>query len=139
MGTRLRAQDLIELSFMCPGQDPLDIMLESWANSYPTCFCGFWHDKPTVIFGVAPGGTSGVGLVWMLATDHIFDAARYVIGYSRQWVAWLNHIYPQLTNMCHADNSVSIHWLEKCGFTFGDTRVNVNGGDFVSFWRHPHD
>ena len=136
IGENLRAQDKEELRALSPEDSFPDIMVASHTISYPLCFTVIWERKPVAMFGVAPTPTKETGSVWMLGTDGLLAAGRYLNRYTRQWVEWMNSIYPTLVNECAASNSVSIAWLKHTGFEFGLPH-NRHGISFIPFWRTP--
>ena len=130
----LREGDVDELRALHPEEALEDIVLSSFLGSAPLCFTGIWDGLPVCIFGVAPSQTEGSGIVWMLGTDGIFAAAQYLRLFTGAWVEWMNSIYPVIANECAVANTVSIAWLQASGFEFGEA-YDVNGSDFISFWR----
>jgi len=90
-------------------------------------------DEPICIFGVAPVTYLGdAALPWMLGTDGIERHNRLVLRHSRRWVDKMIDSYPRLCNIVHADNEVSIRWLQWCGFRIDPPTV-IQGEPFRPF------
>ena len=60
-------------------------------------------------------GNSGVP--WLLGTDKMLKIRRQFIEESKEFVHFMNVIYPHLVNFVHVDNAPSIRWLKVLGFT----------------------
>jgi hypothetical protein len=48
----------------------------------------------------------------------------------------MQSLFPRLENHVHADNVLSVRWLQWCGFSIDDTPEAYNGENFYLFWRN---
>ena len=97
---------------------------------------------PCAMFGAAPGGLPGLGVVWMLGTEGIRKEGYSIAKQTRRYFDELNREYPVLWNYIDGRNSLSMRWLRWGGFellaehpehgpegrpffTFARTNVNV--------------
>lgn len=77
---------------------------------------------PIAVFGVAPSGFSGVGVVWMLGTDGIAREWVAIVRQARGFVDKLHDYYPTLTNLIDARNDAAMDWVMRAGFDIIDAR-----------------
>ena len=94
--------------------------------------------QPAFMWGVAPKGSllSSVGVPWLLGTKDIHRVNREFLRRSRAYVDLMQEGYARLENHVHAENTVSIRWLQWCGFTVEkDVPELINDEDFYYFWR----
>lgn len=71
--------------------------------------------KPISIFGAAPSGVPGAGLMWMVGTEGIRRNASAIARNTRPYLEEMNRAYPILWNHVDARNAVSIRWLQWAG------------------------
>lgn len=70
------------------------------------------------VFGVAPlSFITGVGSPWMLGTPALDRHPRLVQRLVRQYLPQMLEAFPHLINFVHAQNTRSIRWLTRLGFT----------------------
>lgn len=131
----LRQADRDEI--LASGRDPVQALLESYEASKPHVFTVLIDGKPEGIFGVAPGHAPCCGIPWMLGTERLTSSPRDLVVQGRFWVEYLNSLYHHLSNYVHADNHVSIRWLQLMGFEFEleDTVTLPKGQLFRRFTR----
>lgn len=91
--------------------------------------------EPVCMFGVAPISLLGeTALPWMLGTDGVKKHNRAILRHSRKWVEAMNADYPHLCNVVHADNEISIRWLQWCGFRIQEP-TEIQGEPFRAFFK----
>lgn len=92
---------------------------------------------PCAIFGAAPGGLPGLGIVWMLGTDGIRREGYSIAKQTRQYFDQLNAEYPVLWNYIDGRNSLSMRWLRWGGFELLREHPNhgPEGRTFYTFAR----
>lgn len=76
------------------------------------------NDIPVAVFGCAPSGPAGSGLVWMMGTP-LMDERRTAISIARSTVPYLRQMhqrYACLWNHIDARNTKSMNWLRWSGF-----------------------
>lgn len=90
------------------------------------------------IYGVA--NVNGMGGPWMLATPEVYRYSKALVKGGREWVKGLLLRYPMLFNFVHAENTKSIAWLRKLGFTIGELVPEFGAGKapFYFFHQSPH-
>jgi hypothetical protein len=94
-------------------------------------------DRPVLMYGVgAPTLLGSVGSPWLLATDAVYEVMFSFLKYSRVVVRHMQSLFPRLENHVHADNVLSVRWLQWCGFSIDDTPEAYNGENFYLFWRN---
>tara|TARA_B110000977_G_scaffold25830_1_gene31957 strand:+ start:25912 stop:26391 length:480 start_codon:yes stop_codon:yes gene_type:complete len=74
-------------------------------------------NEPVGIFGVTDIG-SGVGSIWLLATDNLSDIKLSFLRECKKVINFLNTKYKILWNFVDCRNSLHIKWLKWCGFQF---------------------
>ncbi|MDR2668598.1 MAG: hypothetical protein LBC14_01435 [Desulfovibrio sp.] len=95
------------------------------------------NGRPALMWGVGvPTLLGSVGSPWLLATDAVYEVVLPFLKYSRVAVRHMQSLFPRLENHVHADNALSIRWLQWCGFTLDDAPVEFNGENFYLFWRN---
>lgn len=135
LAPRLRAADRAELE--AQGYLDLDVILaESIAMSdEPLAFevKGAVH----AVFGCAPG--PGHGIPWLLGSDQLFHYPKALLCLPLDYVpGWLKK-YGVLANLVHQENTRSIRWLKRIGFTIEPAVALPGGALFHPFtMRHSH-
>lgn len=75
-------------------------------------------DEPCAVLGLVQlDMLTGTGVPWLLGTDHAVKHRRTFLKYSKCGIEQMLSICPQLFNYVHADNEVSVNWLQHMGFT----------------------
>lgn len=70
------------------------------------------------IVGVVPQSQlSGVGCLWMVATEEAFKDTRTLVRAGRRHVQWLLGNYSRLVGRVDARNEGTVKWLRLLGFT----------------------
>ncbi|MDR2488772.1 MAG: hypothetical protein LBD42_04695 [Desulfovibrio sp.] len=100
-----------------------------------TCFV---HGKPAFMWGAARQGSliSRTGAPWLLGTEGIYMVRREFLKQSRAYVELMQKRFPRLENFVHAENRLSIRWLQWCGFVLDDIPELINDEDFFMFRRN---
>jgi hypothetical protein len=98
------------------------------------------HARPAFMWGVARQGSliSFVGAPWLLGTPDILTVLTEFLRQSPAYVDRMQERFPRLENFVHAENRLSIRWLQWCGFSVDDVPELINGEDFFLFWRDAH-
>lgn len=93
--------------------------------------------RSAFMWGVARLGSmiSEKGAPWLLGTPAIAGVSRDFLRQSPFYVAQMQERFPRLENFVHAENRLSIRWLQWCGFTIDDVPELINDEDFFLFWR----
>lgn len=112
----LRDQDAAELE--ASGVTPKEALDNGLEHADALCMTIKVDSEAVAMFGVCPSTVEGVGIVWMLGTEGIFDARRELVEDAPLWMDMFNKVYPIITNYVDARNTVSIAWLEKMGYDF---------------------
>jgi len=68
--------------------------------------------------GVVKSYLENAGVVWMCATDDIYQYQMTFLRNSKEALAYLGQDYSLLYNCVDARNTVHIKWLDWMGFTF---------------------
>lgn len=129
----LREADRVEIEVT--GRVAAAALVESFSASKPHVFTILVDGVPAGVFGAA-AGPNGAGIPWMLGTDDLLKIPRDLVVQGRQWIQYLNQIYPHLENYVHEFNYTSIRWLKAMGFEFpGEFVLLPNGHVFRRFTR----
>ena len=128
----LRAEDIAECQ-AC-GRTPQEALMEGYVWS--ECYSAKVNGKTEAMFGVSSyQQPKGYGVVWYLGSDESFRHPIALVKggreYSRKWLEKFNILY----NVVDARNVRHIAWLKHIGFTFTGNKVDVNGYDFLQFFK----
>jgi hypothetical protein len=133
--SRVRKEDLDEL------RAALDIdahtaLLMSFSLSVE-CYTWLHGDEVAAVFGVSPDpDCAGVGCPWMIGSDLVKRESKFFLKHSRKCVDRFNALFPLLENYVHPTNTLSLRWLEWCGFSFGEPEpYGALGEDFIPFFK----
>ena len=111
-------------------------LCDSYTASLPHVFTIFVDGKPAGIFGAAQGPAEGFGIPWMLGNDQLVTIPRELVTEGREWIDYLNRLYPHLENYVDERNRTSVRWLRAMGFEFPGEFVPLpNGRVFRRFTR----
>lgn len=117
LARNLRAQDRAELdaSGWADYAHALDVATKTSRWSRVALIDG----ELACVFGCAERGSllAPIGVPWLLGTDVLPRHRRVLQQQARRYIAAMLQEYPRLFNAVHADNSVSVHWLKRLGFT----------------------
>lgn len=115
IGANMRHSDILEVQ-ASSGLTPIEAIRQSVSlSSIAFCVESDTHG-PCAIFGAAPGGLPGLGIVWMLGTDGIRKEGYSIAKKTRRYFDELNREYPVLWNYIDGRNSLSMRWLRWGGF-----------------------
>lgn len=131
----LRRADNDELA--AQNRDPFDALHDSYMASKPHVFTIVVDGKPAGVFGVGQGPTMHHGVPWMLGNEKLLKIPRDLVVIGREWINYLNGIYPHLENWVDARNDVSIRWLKAMDFVFDGQTYEVQ--DRFIFRRFTRD
>lgn len=123
----MRADDVDELRIM--GKDrPREAVFRSAMQS-DVCFVAYVDGVPGAVFGVGtPYALGRVGAPWLLGTDVVERHARAMLVDGRQAVESWRRRYALLQNAVSVSNILSIRWLSRLGFEFGEPVRTPYGG-----------
>jgi len=99
-------------------------------------FAGMADGVPVYLFGLRDGTAfNRTGYVWGLGTDELLKYSKDFWPASRNFIAFCRGQSDRLENYVHAENLISIRWLEKLGFKFEEPAPwGVRGELFMRFW-----
>ena len=143
-----RPQDLVYIADHMRKSDADEIAATSGVSPHQAMMFGAFFSpyikvaglegEAGLIFGVCPTEDEKVGKVWMLSTDILQNTkARLLLArHSREWVEDMQSLYPVLTNITDARNTVHHRWLSWCGFVFvQELKHGPVGAPFYEFVR----
>lgn len=82
------------------------------------CWTGEADGEVAAIMGVAPLSVmSGIGSPWMMGTPLLDRHSRVLVRMTPSYIARMLRAFPHLVNFVHADNTTSVRWLRRLGFT----------------------
>ena len=114
---KLRQADYNEC-LAATGKEPLGVLL----TSLELCDKAFTLRSPSGgrvgLCGTAPSPIEGAGVVWMVATDDIYQHQMTFLRNSKEALDYLAGDYIALHNCVDARNKLHIKWLKWMGFTF---------------------
>lgn len=130
----MRAADALECKLMS-GTSPIDA-LKNGAKFSHYCSVVVIDNIPCAVAGlVVVNMLGGVGVPWLLATDDAVKNRRVFIKNCKQGVQDMLKICPNLMNLVHAENKLSIRWLKWMGFTIMPSEpVGKDGAPFHKFY-----
>lgn len=139
VAARMREADRVEVMAAC-GHSPMEALQEAVSKSQVGSTV-LIDGEPVAIMGLAKGTVlTTVGAPWMLGTDVLFRHPRKMLEWGRTVVAAMLEDVDALVNYVHADNTASIRWLKRLGFSFGKhVAIGVNGEKFARFWMEKKD
>ena len=112
----LRECDRREIE-LATGDSTVQVLLDSLESS-EEAWVGIGDQGELLgIYGVARIGD--MGGPWMLATPDVYRYSKELVRDGREWVKGILPRYSMLFNFVHEDNTRSIAWLRKLGFTIG--------------------
>lgn len=130
----LRAQDRAELD-ACGHPDHLAAIASS-VRASAWAFAVRVDGGLAAIMGVSRHGTlmAPVGIPWMLGTDLVPQHRRTLATLAPEYIRRMLREFPVLTNIVHAKNTVSVHWLRRVGFTLHEAQpLGPHGEQFHVF------
>ena len=134
VANNMRVLDKIEAYYQS-GQQPEKALQFTYVCSNINMAIADDNDKPIGLCGVVSGG-----VIWMVATDKLFENKKYriqLIRKGRKWVESLLKKYKVLYNFVYAENDSAIKWLKSLGFTFIQyhEHYGMQGKPFYEFLR----
>ena len=134
VAANMREVDKIE-AFYQSGQEPLQALQLSYMCSKVNMAIADDNDQPMGLCGVVDGG-----VIWMVATDKLFENNKYKIQLIRKGRKWVDNLlknYKILYNFVYAENDSAIKWLKSLGFTFIQyhEHYGMQGKPFYEFLR----
>jgi hypothetical protein len=132
---RVRGADLIEMEAALL-MDTKTALLMSYCLS-TECYAWMCNGQVAAVFGVAPDADAeGVGCPWMIGSELVAKENKWFLRNSRRVINDFNKRFPLLENYVHPDNSLSIRWLEWCGFKFCEPEpYGAKGELFIPFFK----
>lgn len=116
LAANLRPADLAEC--LAYGRPDIAADIASSVRRSMLCWTGFVNGELAAIMGVAPVSTlGGIGSPWMLGTPVLDQHARVLVRASAQYIPRMLSAFPHLQNFVHAENTTSVRWLKRLGFT----------------------
>ena len=103
-------------AFYQTGQEPLQAVQFTYICSNVNMAIADDNDHPIGLCGVVEGG-----VIWMVATDRLFENKKYKIQLIRKGRKWVDNLlkkYKILYSFVYAENHSAIKWLKALGFTF---------------------
>jgi hypothetical protein len=115
----LRAADLAECEAY--GRPDIGAGIASSVARSPLCWSAFADGQLACILGVGViDMLGGVGSPWMLGTDVLDRQSRVLVRRTPAYIARMRAAFPTLVNFVHAQNTTSVRWLRRLGFTLHD-------------------
>lgn len=116
LAANLRASDLNEIHAY-GHTDPLGQLVKSAAHSM-FCWTAFIDGELAAILGCAPvSALGGIGSPWMMGTPVLDRHRRILVRETPRYISKMLSAFPHLVNFVHAENTTSIAWLRRLGFT----------------------
>jgi len=112
----MRDSDKLELRLS--SGDDLEATLEQSFKASSVCRTACINGIPCCIFGVAPLFDE-VAAPWMVATKAVYRFKGKLITDAQRWLESIKPDFSRLVNFVHAENTTSIAWLSRLGFTVG--------------------
>jgi len=124
----MRQQDIDEV-WASDRKTPLDALRMGWEASHRSVIVMI-DDVPCVMIGlVIHDILSGSGVPWLLGTDSALKHRREFITLVPQIIDEMLDTCPRLHNYVHVDNTVSVRWLKRIGFTLDPPIPYGRGGE----------
>ena len=114
LAANLRASDRAELQAV-GFWDALAPIADSVVTS-SLCWSAFADGELACILGVAPLGEQ-TGAPWMLGTPVLDAQSRVLVRETPHYITRMLGAFPHLLNFVHAENTTSVRWLRRLGFT----------------------
>ncbi len=112
----LRESDLIEC--IAYGRDDIPAGIRSSVNRSVLCWTGLADGEVASIMGCTPlNMLAGIGSPWMLGTPLLDRHSRVLVRETPAYIARMLSIFPHLFNLVHVENTTSVRWLRRVGFT----------------------
>lgn len=135
----LRDQDRVEIAAL--GKTDFRAALHQSVAESNWAKVAVLNAEPIAVFGCGEYGSllAPIGVPWLLGTDAVQTRRRDLMRLSRRYISTMLQDYPRLMNAVHADNSVSIAWLQRLGFRMrSPIAVPPHGARFHVFEMYRH-
>lgn len=117
----LRESDMTECQAY--GTPDIPAGIRSSVKTSVLCWSGFIDGELAAILGVAPVNVlAGVGSPWMLGTPVLDAHSRVLVRAVPPYTARMLKAFPHLVNFVHAENTTSVRWLQRIGFTLHEAQ-----------------
>jgi len=135
VANNLREADRREACRVTDSDDAIRAVVESADNSWFTLVGLESGTTPVAVAGVAPSGSVGLGIPWLVGTDRITEKP---IQFLRQAKSVLALMFDKAEvdvfwNVVDAENDVHQQWLKWVGASFAPNPISLNGYDFFEF------
>ena len=115
----LRPSDLAECQAY--GRPDIAAGIASSVNRSVLCWSGFVDGELAAILGVAPiNMLTGIGSPWMLGTPVLDRHQRVLVRSTPEYIGRMLKAFPHLVNFVHAQNTTSVRWLRRLGFSLDE-------------------
>jgi hypothetical protein len=85
------------------------------------CWSAFADGELACVLGVAPlSVVSGIGSPWMIGTPVLDRHQRVLVRQTPEYISKMLKAFPHLVNYVYAQNTTSVRWLRRLGFTLHD-------------------
>ena len=139
LSNNLRQTDIDEIE-ASSGLSPLEALMVSYHYSNLCWVAIDDQGDPLCIWGVAPHGHPGVGVVWMIGTDDMVQNQNYILRRCPKYIKKIHQLYPTIFNFVDERNYLSQSWLHWMGFsvTNVDLEYGVEKRTFLKFVRQEY-
>ena len=121
LAANLRPSDLAECQAYGRGDIAAGVI--SSANRSMLCWTAFIDGELAAILGCAPiSVVLGIGSPWMLGTPVLDRHSRVLVRETPEYIGKMLNAFPHLVNFVHAENTTSVRWLRRLGFTLHATQ-----------------
>ena len=112
----LRASDRAECEAY--GRPDIGAGIRAGMRRSALCWSGFVDGELAAVLGVAPLNLlTGMGSPWMLGTPVLDRHQRVLVRQTPGYIARMLEAFPHLVNLVHTENTTSVRWLRRLGFT----------------------
>lgn len=124
----MREEDIIEV-WASGRHTPIEALEMSIKKSRKAVIV-YADDVPLAALGIVLRDfLSGVGVPWLLSADQALKHKRQFLELSPPVIEEMLDLCPKLVNYVHAENRLSIRWLEWLGFTIEDAKSTGPAGE----------
>ena len=96
---------------------PIEALMDGWKISDRSVIV-MVNDEPCVMIGlVIRDILSGAGIPWLLGTENALKYKRHFLTQVPAVINEMLTVCPRLFNYVHVENTISIKWLKRIGFT----------------------
>lgn len=116
LANNLRVADRAEMAAY-GHTEPIGALTRSAVSSM-MCWSAFIDGELAAILGCAPINIiGGVGSPWMMGTPVLDRHQRILVRHTPGYIARMLAVFPHLVNFVHTENTTSVRWLRRLGFT----------------------